>query len=246
MKRYIRYEDGDTFYSSQKSHFLNEAVFRPDNYATELYNIMVDIIGANKNSDLKYDYQICKLLTDKYSKYNIVFIAEGTYYNNGYFSGINEMQSGEKTLLIKVLCSLSISNLFKDTELKREFLKEFKQLISHELVHRGQFISFNRNKIQNELIQFSKHKTDLAYYSLKHEIMAYACLIVEELRFQDLEDSDILLFIKNRENFKRYESKTYDLYKEFYGNSNVFERLLKYIYEYIKGNLTKNIIKIGS
>jgi len=246
MKKYIPYKDNEKFHSSKKSHFFNEAVFRPDNYAKELYNIMVNIIEEYKNSNLKYDYQICKVLTDIFSKYNIVFIPKGTYYNNGYFSGINEMESGEKSLLIRILCSLSIGDLFKSDNLKRDFLKDFKQLILHELVHRGQYISFNRNKIQNELIQFSKNKIDLAYYSLKPEIMAYACLIVEELRFQDLEDSEILKFINNRDKFKRYESKTYDLYKEIYGKSNVFTRLLKYIYEYIKGDLTKNIIEIGS
>jgi uncharacterized protein YfkK (UPF0435 family) len=246
MKRYIRYEGDEIFRSSQKSHFLNEAVFRPDNYAKELYNIMVDIIGGNQNSKLKYDYQICKLLTDHYSKYNIVFIPEGEYYNNGYKSGINSMESGEKSLLIRVLCSLSIDTLFKSQDVRREFLKDFKQLISHELVHRGQYISFTINNVKKDLIQFSKNKTDLAYYSLKPEIMAYACLIVEELRYQDLEDVEILKFINKRENFKQYECRVYDLYKEFYGDSNVFERLLKYIYEYIKGDLTKNIVKIGS
>jgi hypothetical protein len=247
MKRYkpFKFNDTEVIERAKKSHFFNEAVFRSDNYANELYSLMIKTLKDNKNPSLKYDVQICKFLTSIFSKYNIIFIPEGNYYNNGFASGINEMQSGEQTLLIKVLCSLSIDKIFDSPIIQQEFLKEFKQLISHELVHRGQYIIFNKNKVIKDKIYFSKNKTGLAYYSQKHEIMAYACLIVEELRFQDLTDKDILLFCKNRENFKNYSCETFDMYKEVYGNSNVFERLLKYIYEYLKGDLTKNILKVG-
>ena len=73
--------------------------------------------------------------------------------------------------------------------------------------------------------------------------MSYAWQIIEDLRFQGADDSEILKFINSRGNYKNYINNIYtEIYIKIYENTLVYKRLVKYVYEYLKGDKNKNVI----
>lgn len=245
MQRYTPFFNDIFSIPSISDKTFNEAVFRTDKYSKILYDYIGNIIEENKNSILKYDYQICSLLTSKFNKYNIIFVPSGTYKNNGILSGINEMDAGTNSLIIRISCALNIGELFKNKNLQLYFLRDFKELISHELVHRAQYIGVKDIKLEKDINKYFPQNPPPKYYKMKFEIMGYACQVVEELRIKGLSDENILSFIKNRESFKNYNCNIYDFYLKNFKNTKTFMKFTKYIYEYLKGDLSKNIIEIG-
>lgn len=251
MKKYKRkFEDNEKEFtrSIRGSASLVEAVYRPDKYVDILYNQMKDIIKTNFGKKFKYNEKLVLYLSEQFKAFNIGFDYDGHSFNDGKKSGINAMVIGSKTLDIIIYCSPSIENLFVDITFQKLFLSSFKQLIGHELIHRSQFISVQNYHNQNNIVRFinsPKYQTEVGYYADKSEIMSYAWQIIEELRFLGAYDKDILEYIKDTGKHPEYHCMIYEeIYLKYYRNTKVINQLIKYIYEYLKGNIRLNVMGV--
>jgi hypothetical protein len=251
MKRYKRkIEDTEKEFtrSSRGITSLIEAVYRPDKYVDILYNQMKTIIKTNSGKKFKYNEKLVIYLSEQFREFNIGFDYSGHSFNDGDATGINVMVIGSKTLDIVIYCSPSIEKLFIDRDFQLEFLSSFKQLIGHELIHRSQFISVEnyRNQIKiNRYNNSPKYQTEVGYFADKAEVMSYAWQIIEELRFQGANDRDILEYIKDTGKHPEYHCMIYEeIYLKYYRNTTVVNQLIKYIYEYLKGNIRLNVMGV--
>lgn len=243
MKRY----NSEEYFTRTPSIFtiIQESVYRPDNYVKNLLQYLKEILKKYEGKTVRYPGFICNILNKEFSKYNIIFEYEGGYKQDGYKCGINEMRTGSTSLTIIIQCSPSIEKIFIDKNFQIKFIQAFKELIGHELIHRGQFIAvqnFHMDKIIARFLHTDKYKTEIGYYANKHEIMSWSWQIIEELRFKGATDAEILYYLKNKKG--SYDSPVFEnIYLKFYNSSNVLKRLLKYMYEYLKGNFDLNQIK---
>lgn len=253
MKKYKRFKgvnnDKEFFRRPSKtSASLVEAVYRPDKYVNILYSQFKNIIKANSGRKFKYNEKLVIYLSEQFKEFNIVFDYSGHSYNDGKESGINGMTSGSNSLQILIYCSPSIEKLFIDRNFQKLFLKAFKELIGHELIHRSQYIAVKNYHNQNNITRFltsPKYKTEIGYYADKSELMSYAWQIIEELRFLGAYDFDILDYIRDIKKHPEYKCLVYEeIYLKYYKNTQIINRLIKYIYEYLKGNLDINDVGI--
>ena len=235
MKRYKLEADNDKEFfrrPSKTSASLVEAVYRPDRYVDILYNQFKDIIKINSGKKFKYNEKLVIYLSEQFKEFNIGFDYSGHSFNDGEDTGINVMIIGSKTLDIIVYCSPSIEKLFIDKDFQLEFLSSFKQLIGHELIHRSQFISVQNYRNQVKINRYNnspKYQTEVGYFADKAEIMSYAWQIIEELRFQGANDSDVLEYIKDIGKHPEYYCLAYEeIYLKYYRNTTVINQLIKY------------------
>jgi hypothetical protein len=247
-KRKFEYNEKEFTLSIKGSASLVEAVYRPDKYVDILYNQMKNIIKINAGKKFKYNEKLVLYLSEQFKEFNIEFDYSGHSFNDGGDTGINVMVIGSKTLDIIIYCSPSIEKLFIDKDFQLDFLSSFKQLIGHELIHRSQFISIRnyRNKVKiNRYINSPKYQTEVAYFADKAELMSYAWQIIEELRFQGADDKDVLEYIKDTGKHPEYYCLVYEeIYLKYYRNTKVINQLIKYIYEYLKGNIRLNVMGV--
>jgi len=254
MKRYKSVFDRlnepvNTFYNgeyhtppSRTSEFLVEAVYRPDKYVNIVYNHLKSILKIY-NKSFKYGELVCEFLTDKFKEFNIIFNYEGSFNSDGRKYAINSMDTGVNSLTITIQCSPIIDQLFLSIDLQKLFLQYFKELIGHELIHRSQSISIKNYTLQKYINKYINIAQGVGYYADKAELMSYAWQIIEELRFQGAYDMDILEYIKDIGKHPGYSCLIYEeVYLKYYRNTMVINRLIKYIYEYLKGNININEI----
>ena len=223
---------------------LEEAVIRPTLYLSEFEKIIYSLNNKYKNFDFKYPEKVIELLNKEFNKYLVFFNYTGEFCSNseidkyGNEAFFKSAYNPEGSLNIFLECYVSIDNIFKD-DLIYKFLGEFKQLIGHELIHRQQQINRNFKRSSKNII------SDVDYYSDKMEIMSYAWQYIETLRFYGYTNNDILKYIKNKN--PEYSLEDFDIRNHYYtifGDSNEFKLFNKYCYDYLKGNLDKNLMKV--
>lgn len=170
------------------------------------------------------------------------------------FCGISNMGTDGKTKTIIVFCNNNFDISFYKQD--KELFQTFFELISHELVHRGQFllrtyeISFEiynknlkkLNNINSEPNLTAKERKRLLmreYLSKPEEIMAYANQILEELRFRGFNNKQIIEKLKSLK-IDSNLSAGIKMYNDYFSIANkddlmIIRRLFRYIYEYITG-----------
>lgn len=243
-------ENNDEVFSfpCRTSSYLVEAVYRPDKYVNILYNQLKSHI-YHYNKLFKYGEQVCTFLTERFKEFNIIFEYDGKYDDQESKKyGINSMATGSNSLTIYIYCNPIIKDIFINKKLQENFLQYFREVIGHELIHRSQSISIENYNLQKKLIRDEaklKYQTSVGYYADKKELMSYAWQIIEELRFQGAYDIDILNYIKDIAKYPQYNCLIYEhVYIKYYRNTKVINQLIKYVYEYLKGNLNINEINI--
>jgi hypothetical protein len=192
----------------------------------ELYKIFdkIPIIG-----DVK---EIINFLDDFFKSYNIVFEVMEDRGKNGIVKG-----RCKRDLKIIIFCTEDFNIYFENKYKFSRFLDQCIFVLSHELVHRGQYIQVYKhlhiNKTNNGK-DIDINNVDIKHYSNVDEIMAYANLIIEELRFNGYNNEEILKGIKNDE-FGIENSEFLELYRiNFKNNKKIIDRLYKNIYMYLK------------
>ena len=214
-----------------------EAVLRVDGYIPLIKNKLEEFFNKykTKTRELK---EVVNLLQKEFSTFNFVFkYSQYDSTNDKDKSGINELQFAKSTkdnsFAIFVWYNEYLANILIGGNFRR-FKEKFLILSEHELIHVAQYISVQTDEIRDKIFK-SKDNTDfIKYLSNKHEIMAYAKTIIEELRFGGYKNSDILNAIKYRQNEKSQILDTY-IYHFEYKDEEVLHRLYKCIYEYLKG-----------
>lgn len=109
-------------------------------------------------------------------------------------------------------------------------MKSLMPLIGHELVHRGQY--YVR---KGDFINFVRfEKPEETNYEHKQEIMAYALMAIENMRYNGFSDDEIFSKI-SKGNISGMESGIIKLYisdiKE--KNEKVYKKFIKYVIEYL-------------
>lgn len=114
-------------------------------------------------------------------------------------------------------------------------------LSSPEMLDKIQEIERNFKQLQS-YVNYAKNHKD--YFSDKDEIMAYAWSVVEELRFQGWNNNKIKQSLTNNFSEIRKNSKFFDFYFSEVKNHNQkgFKLLIKYMYDYLFGDFTKNVV----
>ena len=171
-------------------------------------------------------------------EYDIRFIFIGNDIDeNNDKSGINSMRSGNTTYEIQVMCdqyfkyNVSVNSTY--------LIDTFRDLIKHELTHRGQFLLKKVNKLNMEKERRTEESFK-SYLSNKQEIMAYANQAIEELRFEGFTDNEIIIMLKSY-NFGSSGSTAIKHYVTTFKKDNskdlkILKQLYKYMYEYLYGD----------
>jgi uncharacterized protein (UPF0335 family) len=241
----IKEAENNGFHINRKpSLLLIESVFRPDKYTLILYNTIKGIINSNQDKQFRYPELMCNYLNEKFKLFNITFENEGYAYDTGKISGINIMGTSHINFEIRIFCSPYIKDLFINKNLQEKFLQVFKELVGHELIHRGQFLTV-KNKEDREKIFKNNLQDNIKYYSRKTEIMSYAWQIIEELRFQGFSNKKIInyIHIKRKDDELYPEKEILDYYIFTFRDSDILKRLYKYMYEYLEGDINYNEIQ---
>lgn len=222
-------------------YLLPEAVIRVENYTKVIVNHFNSVIKNEFKNEKITMHNFCDRINPYFTKYNIVFsysmLRPQDLLRPDMQDGIVSMETGSKSFQIKINICLNALNIFKqDGFLDKIFLPSFKLLLNHELVHRIQFI-----KNKSKYIQQVKSVYD--NFITYDELMTYACQTVEEFRFAGIFDNVILQEIKKTIPEEDTVSSTFN----FFNSKEIrlqfpkqYKQYLKYIYEYIKGNINKN------
>lgn len=229
MKPYKRYFEAFEFC---------EAVIHVDNYLKTLEKELNTIYTKLpiENSD-----RAIQILKDTYKEYNIEFIEIDVddrikpIVRGGLIKGKSFVS--EDFYHIEIYYHKSLPNFFKDTFYFHVFKDTFIEILLHELTHLGQGLKMEWVRYKGE----KKPKNEFEYYAKKNELMAYANLIVYELRFNGEENKDILNKIQTSQ-YGVEDSEFLMHYKKIYKNyPKVLNQLYKYIYEYIRGEIKNTL-----
>jgi hypothetical protein len=219
MKKYKRQFESLHYFLN-----INEAVIHTKRYQQILMDVFYSLffqIPFNKTSE-----ELINFLNSIFISYKIIFkLGEGNNKN-----GVVKGKSINEDIIVFVDKDFNeyFNNKFKFTK----FTDTCNLIFAHELVHRGQFLQSIKHANLNKDI--SLEAKDLKYYSDRHEIMSFANMIIEELRFTGYDNDEILKGI-NEDLFGIEDSEFLFLYKSnFKNDKKVLNLLYKYIYMYLK------------
>lgn len=204
---------------------LSEAVIHVDKYI----NILSSLFKENNENIFKlntveerFDYINSILFPYKIK----LIIDETNYVNTGLIKGSNKKEN------ITITTSFNVYDHLDNEEIFYIFKRRLLSLIGHELIHRGQYYL----RI-SDFINFYAYeeRSDNDYYKHTEEIMAYAWMGIENMRFHGYSDFQILDKVKNN-NVLAAEMGVAHIYlsdlKDLDYSS--FKRFIKYMYEYLK------------
>jgi len=214
---------------------LIEEVVHVEKYTKLIHSILKDnrhyIISDSNTDNEKLEYLKNLLLPYKIK----IEILEETSKKYGWIKGKCNKEN------ITIYAGNDIKDFFDNAEIYQECRRVLLSLISHELVHRGQY--YIRKA---DFLHFYAFETnmDKKYYSNPQEIMAYAWMGIENMRANGYLDDQILTKIKNDNVYPAEMGFAY-LYisdiKE--ADLNTYHKFLKYMYMYLK-NPVKYYLKI--
>ena len=163
------------------------------------------------------------------SEFNIMDVYFKAVSSKTVMDAKTNLKSGVITIMIsKELFYNKISSDYK------WFLKKFKRILDHELIHRvqGQKINFNKIKpLHQDTNDIEK------YLSNKQEIMSYAKNIIEDLLRKQGTPEKVLKLLQNPPLNINKDLKNYLLNFEL--GSKTMKKLYKYMYEYLITGGTK-------
>ena len=223
---------------------LFEAVIRSDRYVSVVINEFRKLLQEYDGKVFRYPVYLFDILNEKFKKYNFEFVEKYDVNNNDYQTGIDMGEILPRNLKIIFYCNSVLGDLFVNRDLQKGFLTKFDQILGHELIHRGQFLNVQGEHLRAEIFKLkpedaigNEYDKAMHYYSRKGEIMAYAWMVIEELRFNGYSANKILEIIHN--NIKtENESLVLDQYRKLFTIEDIqLKRLYKYIYEYIEGTI---------
>ena len=232
-----------------------EAAIHTKKYAKLLQNKFLYIAKHIDKSKFSTTISLLRYLDSEFETYNILFKFDSIEpQEEAHLCGITEMVTEGKNKTIIVFCN----NAFKRNFLKADntLFQSFYELISHELVHRGQYL-LRSYKISYKIMQkILKDKSDIEnnsslsdeqketlktrkYLSNRYELMSYANQIVEELRFNGFDNKKIVDVCKSFELPSEYSNGA-SMYDDFFDKDEkkdllILKQLFKYMYQYITG-----------
>lgn len=216
---------------------IDEAVIRVDSYVDDVTAYFSKVI---KQHFLGKKYSLtafCEEINQYFWKYNIIFnsymVRPFELLRPDLESGIVNMETGTKTLQIRINVCINFLNIFKNADFFYDVvLPDFKLIVAHELIHRVQFM---KNKIK----YIPQVKADEQNFITYDELMTYAFQTIEEFRLSGINDSNIISLLK------KGETKYSPSFTHFHNNLRIaypkqYKQYIKYIFEYLTGDGSKN------
>ena len=173
-----------------------------------------------------------QLFNEKFYGYKIKFvIIDSPSSNRGLVKG----NSNKDNIIIYVTDDFYMYTSLDFLDVFNVFMQELLLLFSHELVHRGQYYIRSGDKLN--FYNFDgdiNGDVDIEYLKNPQEIMAYALMYIESLRYSGFKNEDILKMLQSG-NFARSQSLHITFYLNDMKNHNrdAFLKFRKYIYQYI-------------
>lgn len=200
--------------------YLREGIIKPNEYKA-----IKDIVDILHNNYAKFELQ----------KFNKLFAPFKIQFETSLFDPTkrrlsNSIKSGSmdvKNYIIYIELfeeSLNFINRSYGT-----FMNDFLVVLKHEIIHRLQFLNIKQEK-ERLKIAHKQSKSDKAYLSSKHEIMAWAWNIIEILRMLYTNEE-----IANQLRSGNIDSVMYNDYLTLFDkNSKQIRMLNKYMYKYLQ------------
>ena len=213
---------------------LTEEVIHVEKYTELLYHLLTDSQEKILNGTLDIDK--LQIIKDILLPYKIEIEVTDDYAPNG---GIIKGKCNKEN--ITIYAGDTIFNFLQNKEKLKICIRVMVNLISHELVHRGQY--YLR---KSDFISFYAYENniDKKYYSDPQEIMAYAWMGIENMRSHNISDETILKKIQT-DTIYAAEIGFAHIYisdlKEL--DIKAYNQFLKYMYMYLK-NPVKYDLKI--
>jgi hypothetical protein len=250
-----RIEEATKQVSTISTPHLFEAVIRTEKYAKLLQIEFIRISNLFKYSNIDSTVPLLRKLDSMFDSYLVKFkFVSIEPEEKEQICGIIDMGTNGENKYITVFCNKNFRSKFLNQD--EELFQTFYDLITHELVHRGQFLlrsykasldMMNRkikvdNKITNNNFLSDMDKDRLKvknYLSMIEEIMAYANQIIEELRFHGLTNKEIIEKIKGLK-IDSNLSAGIKMYNDYFSLADkddlkIIKRLFKYMYQYVVG-----------
>lgn len=224
MKRYKRKFD---LYFHQLGR-LQEKVVHVEKYL----NILKDELLELKRELKFFKGDTLQLFNERFFKYKIVFAMYEGYPGT---DGLVEGKTNLDNIVIYVNEKFYFYTSKENLDVYSYFTKTLCLMLSHELVHRGQYYIRSGDRLNFYNFEGGINgEVDIEYLKNPQEIMAYALMYIESLRYSGFKNNDILNMLKTG-NFAKSQS----LYITFYinemnlHNRGAFLKFRKYIYQYI-------------
>jgi len=147
------------------------------------------------------------------------------YFKKSKEKGINGIAGGETFPNGKIV--IKVNDSFEDNFInnRKNTIKTLADVLSHELIHREQF-----KRIDWSNYKIDEPKTIGQYLADKHELMAWAKQITDELLLKFYFPKKALKFLHNP---KKGVCDSFDTYNEIFKNNKKMHELYKYMYEYL-------------
>lgn len=230
---------------------LLEAVIKSDvKFVNKILEKAKSQIQKVKDAD---DDLVEKVLNSEFAKHKSkAFDQIGFFFGKG--SGVSERQNavhivqgiGMNDGSIRMVYSQGLSDVFKkDFKYWKVFKDVVTEILSHEIVHIGQFDKIMKKYKDNPegyiktILKLGKRNTDatehMAYLSLPLEMMAFARHAVQEFKSHGFANEDIIKYIKNFSKADIDDSKIFFAYVHFFKkNRKILKKFLQYVYGYVK------------
>jgi hypothetical protein len=195
-------------------------------------DILKDELEIIKRELPFYKGDTLQLFNERFYTYKIQFVIYDNYPGEG---GIYEGKSSSDNIIIYLNEKFYFYTEKENLDVFKYFEKELIIILSHELVHRGQYYVRAGDKIN--FYNFdgnASNSTNMEYMKNPQEIMAYAYMYIESLRYSGFKNDQILKMLKSG-NFAKSQSLHINFYinemNKF--NRDAFLKFRKYIYQYI-------------
>lgn len=179
-----------------------------------------------------YKGDTLQLFNERFYTYKIQFAMYEGYSGEW---GIHEGKCNRDNIIIYLNEKFYFYTSKENLDVFKYFEKELILLFSHELVHRGQYYVRAGDKINFYNFEGNaSNSVNIEYMKNPQEIMAYAYMYIESLRYSGFKNLDILTMLKSG-NFARSQSLHIDFYINEMNqyNRDAYLKFRKYIYQYI-------------
>jgi hypothetical protein len=224
VKRYKRKFD---IYYHQLGRF-NETVVHVSKYL----DILKDELKALKRELIVYKGDSLQLFNEKFYGYKIQFALYDQYSGT---KGLIKGETNRDNIVIKVNEDFYFYTSKENLNVFNLFTEQLLLLLSHELVHRGQYYIRAGDKLN--FYNFDGDldgQINIEYLKNPQEVMAYALMYIESLRYSGFTNNDIMEMLRSG-NFVKSQSLHIDFYinKMREHNRDAFLKFRKYILQYI-------------
>ena len=211
-----------------ETYRFQESVIHVENYL----HLIKDELNQIERELLFFKGGVLQLFNEKFYTYKIQFVEADRPKPSEH--GILEGKINRENIVVYIDDQFFFYTEKENLDVFKYLVKDLCVLLSHELVHRGQYYVRQGDKLNFFNFDGNTDIVDLEYMRNPQEVMAYAYMYIESLRYSNFTNDDIIRMLKTG-NFARSQS----LHISFYINEmkraslKTYQLFRKYIYNYL-------------